>query len=104
MVAPGESSDSRVKRMHSPLDHKESLKSLSLTCRLGVDLPPRLFDGFDRRFFGLGDVDGAGGGLVEEVLRVLPQRAVLDGHNLRGRAGCVSGGAREYGGSGGDET
>ena len=47
------------------------------TCSIGVDLPPRLLDGFDIWFFCLCNVDGAGWGLVEEVLGVLPQSAVL---------------------------
>jgi hypothetical protein len=56
------------------------------TSSIRVDLPPGLLDSFYSRFFGLCDVDGARRGLVEEILGVLPQGAVLHSDDLRSRA------------------
>ena len=88
IVAPGFRSDWRVKHVtHHPARH-DSLNATRAhrTCSIGVYLSPRFLDGFNRRFFSLCDVDGAGRSLVEEVFGVLPKGAVLDSDNLRRKA------------------
>jgi hypothetical protein len=78
-VAPGVRSIVCVKNKPS------ADKSIAIiTCSVGVDLSPRLFHSFDSWFLVLCFIDRAGRGLVKEVLRMLPQRAVFDGDNLRG--------------------
>jgi hypothetical protein len=94
-VAPTVRSEQLVTRQaHAP----PPLRGARVTCRVGVDLAPALLDGFNRGFFGFCDVDGAGGGLVEEILGVLPQRTVLDGDYLQEGGLALGRGGRGTGG------